>query len=473
MSAARAGTPVPVPAGYRVGGWTVERPLGSGAFATVYAARRTEPGPEGSPARRTEPGTEGASAAELPARAALKFLPTGTHTPRQLWHLRDLAERETALLRRLRSPHLIRLYETLTVDDPDTPGLDGATVLVLEEAERSLHSLLAGGTPPPAGPALLTQVCEGLRQLHTAGWVHGDLKPGNVLLMRDGTARLGDFSTASELDGTHAYSPAFATPDYTPPELLWSEVGARGTRIRPTSDIWAFGVLAHTVLTGAHPLPGGTPNARRDAAVRYARGEEELRLSPELPPAWRDIIGDCLRPTHEERAAHDAASLLRRATRAAAGRAPRFTRLRRLRRSRRAGPWAAGRLATATGAAALAVTLGLVMLRDAPSAEAAQGYERCPAGHACFFTERDGQGEMCAWYDDEADWQTGIIVCDWGRDSAPRSAVNNGYAGDPLDEVRFFDDAGYQRPLGCLRTGERANLPGDTTVRSLKWAPDC
>ncbi|APE23460.1 MULTISPECIES: hypothetical protein [Streptomyces] len=85
MSAARAGTPVPVPAGYRVGGWTVERPLGSGAFATVYAARRTEPSRGGSPAGRTEPSPEGAPAlrtepspegpAELPARAALKFLP--------------------------------------------------------------------------------------------------------------------------------------------------------------------------------------------------------------------------------------------------------------------------------------------------------------------------------------------------------------------------------------------------------------
>lgn len=377
-------------------------------------------------------------------------------------------------MRRLRSPHLIRLYETLTVDDPDRPGLDGATVLVLEEAERSLHSLLTGSTPPNAGPALLTQVCEGLRQLHTAGWVHGDLKPGNVLLMKDGTARLGDFSTASELDGTHAYSPAFATPDYTPPELLWSDVGARGARIRPTSDVWAFGVLAHTVLTGAHPLPGGTPNARRDAAVRYARGEEELRLSPELPPAWRDIISDCLRPTHEERSAHDAASLVRRATRAAAGSTPRFPLLRRMRRSRRlSGPRGATRLATATGAAVLAAALSLVMLRDAPSAEAAQGYDRCPIGHACFFTERDGQGEMCAWYDDEKDWQTGIIVCAWGRDSAPRSAVNNGYVGDPLDDVQFYGDAGYREPLGCLQTNEARNLDGAAGVRSLKWLPDC
>lgn len=71
MSAAPEHTPVPVPEGYRVGDWTVERPLGSGAFATVYAARRTAPAAPGHPSAPTG----------LPARAALKFLPTGTHTP--------------------------------------------------------------------------------------------------------------------------------------------------------------------------------------------------------------------------------------------------------------------------------------------------------------------------------------------------------------------------------------------------------
>ncbi|KOU31006.1 protein kinase domain-containing protein, partial [Streptomyces sp. WM6368] len=282
----RAGAPgaLTVPPGYRIGAWAVGHLLGAGAFGSVYAARRAEP-EQGLP---------------LPARAALKFLPTGTRTPRQLRHLSELAERETEVLRRVRTPRLIRLYEVLTVDDPGRPELDGATVLVLEEAAGSLDTLLAGGAVPQAGPALLAQVCEGLDQLHGAGWVHGDLKPGNVLLMADGTARLGDFNMAAELEGTHAYSPAFATPDYTPPDQFWAEVGERGTKIRPTADIWAFGVLAHVVLPGPLPLPGGPPAARRDAALRYARGQEELRLSAELPEHWRDIVQDCLARRHED-----------------------------------------------------------------------------------------------------------------------------------------------------------------------------
>ncbi|MZE72321.1 protein kinase, partial [Streptomyces sp. SID5789] len=299
---------VPVPRGYRVGGWEVREPIATGAFGSVYAARRVD-------------GTGGAeggdgSGGHLPDTAALKFLPTGTGTPRQLAHLRDLVEREIALLRRLRQPRLIRMYETLTVDDPGQPRLDGATVLVLERAEGSLSALIAASPRPPDGPALLAQVCEGLAQLHRAGWVHGDLKPANVLLMADGSVRLADFNMAAELEGTHAYTPAFSTPDYTPPELLWSEIGERGRRIRPSADVWAFGVLAHLVLTGSFPLPGGTPTARRDAAVAYARGTHELRLSPELPEAWREIVRDCLTRTHAGRTG--TAALLRRVTAAAA-----------------------------------------------------------------------------------------------------------------------------------------------------------
>ncbi|MEU3842403.1 protein kinase [Streptomyces sp. NPDC028635] len=346
---------VPVPPGYRVGPWEVRAPLATGAFGSVYEARRTGESGDG----------------VLPRTAALKFLPTGTNTPRRLSHLRDLVEREVALHRRLRHPRLIRLYETLTVDDPGRPELDGATVLVLEKAEGSLAALLTASPRPAAGPALLAQICEGLRQLHTAGWVHGDLKPANVLLMKDGTVRLADFNMAAELEGTHAYTPAFSTPDYTPPELLWTEIGERGRRIRPSADIWAFGVLAHLVLTGSLPLPGGTPTARRDAAVAYARGTDALRLAPELPDAWRDIVRDCLARTHAERVTGE--ELLRRVSAAAGAARPR--RLPRLRRR--------SRRTTVTGA--VVATLAVAALGYGVSDWAAgSGDAKSPAAPAVY-----------------------------------------------------------------------------------------
>ncbi|MEU8752521.1 serine/threonine-protein kinase [Streptomyces chartreusis] len=365
---------VPVPKGYRVGPWEVREPLGSGAFATVYAARLAE---------RQDP--------ELPPVAALKFLATGTRTPRQLHHLRDLAERETELLSRLRAPRLIRMYDTLIVDDPGHPELDGATVLVLERAAGSLDAVLAHDPTPESGPALLAQICEGVHQLHHAGWLHGDLKPANVLLMADGSVRLADFNMAAELEGTHAYAPAFATPDHTPPELLWPEVDERGTRIRPSADVWAFGVLAHLVLTGTFPLPGGSAEARADAATRYARGAEELRLSPELPSSWAEIIRDCLAPTHPERTARvpGTGALLRRVE-AAAGTA-RSARLPRLRPRRWRLP---ALLATATTVAVLSGTAVTYALRDAPPTASAPPTCEKPA---VYEDEKHGRGYTAGW----------------------------------------------------------------------------
>ncbi|MEV1066744.1 protein kinase [Streptomyces sp. NPDC050263] len=451
---------VPVPKGYRVGRWEVREPLASGAFATVYAAGNALPG------------------TGLPPIAALKFLPTGTRTPRQLHHLRELAEREVELLKRLRAPRLIRMHETLTVEDPDHPELDGATVLVLERAESSLDAVLDQDPSPGSGSAVLAQVCEGLSQLHRAGWIHGDLKPGNVLLMKDGSVRLADFNTAAELEGTHAYSSSFATSDYTPPELLWPEVSERGTRIRPTTDVWAYGVLAHVVLTGSYPLPGATAEARSDAAMRYARGAEELRLSPRLPAAWRQIVTDCLSRTHQDRIAHDTATLLRRVEEAAG--VTRSARLPRLRPRR----WRRPVLVTAVAAALLAgaVTVTYATLRDeGPS----YGYHRCPYPSVCFFSEQNGNGEMCAWEESDPDWLSGERVCGWTADRPVRSIFYNGDESTGMGGVAYYRGRDYTpvgadltRPNSRLRTGctsqhAQGNLAGTYAPLSHQLIRHC
>ncbi|MEV6757199.1 protein kinase [Streptomyces sp. NPDC051214] len=481
MSTQTPSHPVPVPKGYRVGCWEVGELIASGSFASVYTARRAASARPASTTRQAssaEGGTHGAPAEEWPEEVALKFLPTGTNTPRQLRHLQELAERETDLLRRLRRPRLIRMYEALTVNDPSQPQLDGATALVLERAEGSLDQLLkrsrsrrpgvkdGRAIAVPGGPALLSQISEGIAHLHHAGFVHGDLKPANVLLMADGSIRLADFSLAAELEGTHAYSPAFATLDCMPPELLWAEVDERGHRTRLTADIWAFGVLAHLVLTGSPPFPGATAAARRNAMLHYARGQEELRLSPQLPDAWRPIVTDCLAPNHAARAPHTAQALLRRVeTAAGAARSPRLPRLKPRRGPRRA---LVGAL-TLAAAAGLVTSVALALRESAP-----QGYARCDVGDVCFFSQADGEGDMCAYYDYDDDWFGGIVTCDWAKDTSPQSYFNNGYAGDPLDDVQLYHQIGRKDRAACLHAGEKGSFPRDSLpVSSHEWVPAC
>jgi serine/threonine-protein kinase len=292
-----------VPVGYRAGGWEVTRHIASGSWASVYAARRVQP-----PREPEDP--------PVGLRAALKFLPGGTLSPPQYADLQAVVSEEVRFNEQVDHPRLVRTYETFVVEDPDHAPLHGAVVLAMELATTSLQDVLVTMTPPDPAPdaaRVIAEICEALVHVHAQGWVHGDLKPGNVLLMHDGSVRLADFGLARELDGTHAYAPRLGSSDYLPPEWWTERIGAEGIATRTTADIWALGVTAHQLLTGGmFPFLGATSRARGAAARAYAEGHEQLRLADGLTPEWRSIIADCLARDHDARRGHTAAALLPR-----------------------------------------------------------------------------------------------------------------------------------------------------------------
>ncbi|MFF8616344.1 serine/threonine-protein kinase [Streptomyces sp. NPDC015350] len=305
----------PLPHGYRVGRWEVTEPIASGGWATVYAGRSVdEPaGPVEEPAEKPtdEPVDE-------PVEVALKFLPTAGLAPRQARKVAETARREVELGHRAGHPGLIRLLDSVVISDPGRAFLDGAIVLVMERAERSLREVFGAGVAEADAARLFAGICEGLAHLHRSGWVHGDLKPENILLMADGTPRLSDFGLAAELtgtDGTHGYAPPMGTPDYLPPERWRAPLGEHGVEVRPSADVWALGIMIHEAFaSGASPFPGATSTARGAAVQEYAAGRAPLRIDSALPPFWRALAIDCLAPTHAERAAHSAESILARIT---------------------------------------------------------------------------------------------------------------------------------------------------------------
>lgn len=293
-----SGRPEPLPEGYRVGDWTVTELLGSGGWATVYAARAADPG-------------GGGAAAEV----ALKIMPTAGLAPRQARDVAEAAAREVELGRRAAHPRLVRLLDSFVLGASQDPSLDGAIVLVMERAAGSLRELVDAGVTEAEGAALITGICEGLAHLHRAGWVHTDLKPENILIGRDGSVKLSDFGFAIELTGTHGYTPPMGTLDYLPPERGEEPLGERGVRVRQSADIWALGIVIHEVFaSGASPFPGATPAARTAAVREYAAGRAPLRMDQRVPAFWRELAADCLAPSHAARAAHPADTLLARIT---------------------------------------------------------------------------------------------------------------------------------------------------------------
>ncbi|MBY8871332.1 serine/threonine protein kinase [Micromonospora sp. PLK6-60] len=269
------GWAVRVPVGYRVGDWRVTAPIATGSFGSVYAARHASSG----------------------ADAALKFIAAG-----RVGHRRELAEREAAFGRRARHDHLVAVVDTLTVDDPPRP-FDGALVLVMERAAGSLQDRLDAavpGRPLPGAPRIVAETCAGLAHLHAAGWVHGDVKPANILLTAGGGVRLADFGLVTALVGDHGYGPPLGSPDYQSPQRRAARLSERGVPVRRGDDVWALGVTAHRVLTGGcWPFPGDTGDARAAAARWVVAGRTPLRLCDGLPPAWRAFVATCLDPERE------------------------------------------------------------------------------------------------------------------------------------------------------------------------------
>jgi hypothetical protein len=300
-------------------------------------------------------------------------MPTAGFAPRQARRIVESAHREVELGRRTGHPRLIGLIESFVLRAPDRPSLDGAIVLVMERAARSLRELLDAGVPEGERGRLIEGICEGLAHLHRSGWVHADLKPENVLLGRDGSVKLSDFGLATELTGTHGYVPPLGTLDYLPPERWKAPLGALGVQVRPSADIWALGIVIHEVFaSGTSPFAGATPMARGAAVQEYGEGRAPLRMDHAVPPFWRDLAADCLAPTHEARAEHTANSLLRRI---AAGQPTR--------RGRGALPH--GRARAALLAVALCATAGVALWGDAPRKDAFR-----PAGELTVFNAERG-----------------------------------------------------------------------------------
>lgn len=105
--------------------------------------------------------------------------------------------------------------------------------------------------------AIFNQLADALHVAHSAGVIHRDLKPDNVLLDERGQVYLTDFGIAKQLDSAEAITSTneiIGTFAYLSPEQLRSEV------VQPQSDIYALGIMVFELLTGEYPYSGSGLN---------------------------------------------------------------------------------------------------------------------------------------------------------------------------------------------------------------------
>jgi len=160
-------------------------------------------------------------------------------------------EREARATSALNHPHICTLYDVGALRS-------GSSYLVTELVEgETLREWLKHAHSPERCIEVARQVLEALRAAHVTGIVHRDLKPANIMVRFDGYVKVLDFGLAKRFalteEGTTADlslpGQVVGTIAYMSPEQI------QGHDVGPASDLFAFGVILHEMLTGEHPWP--------------------------------------------------------------------------------------------------------------------------------------------------------------------------------------------------------------------------
>jgi len=181
----------------------------------------------------------------------------------------------------------------------------GSLYFVMEELEgQSLGVLLqAGPLPIERAVLLLAQVCRALAAAHGRGIVHRDLKPDNVIVVRreDGSdfVKVVDFGISKNGAGPERGRVTRAGTILGTPEYMAPEQGAAAP-VDHRADIYAFGVLAYELLTGALPFQGECAIATL-IEHQTKSPEPPSRLRPGLQPGLEALILRALQKRREDR----------------------------------------------------------------------------------------------------------------------------------------------------------------------------
>jgi len=140
------------------------------------------------------------------------------------------------------------------------------------------------------------QACEGLEEAHQLGVVHRDLKPQNIMIDREGNARIMDFGIARSLKtkGMTEAGVMIGTPEYMSPEQV------EGKEADQRSDIYSLGVIIYEMVTGKVPFIGDTPLS---IAVKHKSEvpSDPKEINAQIPLDLSRLILKCLEKDREKR----------------------------------------------------------------------------------------------------------------------------------------------------------------------------
>lgn len=361
----------------RIGHYEVLRELGRGGQGAVYLARD----------------------GRLGRRVALKVLTGwGGNSSEVLQRF----QREAEIASRLDHPGICAVYEAAV--DEGVPYIamrfvdgeslaarlakakpqshpESVSILDLESDTAATGEDRRSGGDPSSGPGtrkeihdlleIVEKAARALHVAHEAGVVHRDIKPGNIIVTREGEPVILDFGLARAMDEDlptlTRTGDVFGTPAYMSPEQLRGDVRAIDRR----TDVWALGVVLYEALAGRRPFTAVTRHRLADAILRQD-AEDPRHLNPSMPRDLAVVLLTALEkePARRYQTALDLAEELRRVRTFEPVQARPAGRVLKLRRWSQRNPALAATLYTSSALLGIALGFTITRMIAAQAAEA-------------------------------------------------------------------------------------------------------